>query len=74
MIDEGCPAREGGRHESGAERTLTRCPASVFFNVRDVEVCARSAPKAVAPTGYRIEFTADLDQMHLLDPESDQVV
>jgi multiple sugar transport system ATP-binding protein len=46
----------------------------VFFNVRDLEVCARSTPKAVAPTGHRMEFTADLNQMHLLDPESGQVV
>jgi multiple sugar transport system ATP-binding protein len=46
----------------------------VFINVRDVEVCARSAPKAVAAVGQRMEFTADMNHMHLLDPVTDRVV
>ncbi len=46
----------------------------VFFSVRGNEICARAAPKAVAPVGQRMEFTADMSQMHLLDPESDRVV
>ncbi len=46
----------------------------VFFTVRGAEICARAAPKAVTPVGQRMEFTADMSQMHLLDPESDRVV
>ena len=65
---------QGDCGSDGEVREPMGMDTMVFFNVRGVEVCARSAPKAVAPTGHRMEFTADLNQMHLLDPGSGQVV
>ena len=46
----------------------------VFINIRGEEVCARVAPKAVGKTGERMEFTADMNNMHLIDPSTDRVV
>ena len=46
----------------------------VFININGQEVCARSSPRAVAPVGSQMEFTVQLNQMHLVDPVSDRVI
>ena len=46
----------------------------VFITLNGQEVCARSSPRAVAPVGSQMEFTVQLNQMHLVDPDSDRVV
>lgn len=46
----------------------------VFFNIGDVEVCARAAPKSVSGVGQAMPFTIDKSQMHLIDPADRRVV
>ena len=46
----------------------------VFITLNGQEVCARSSPRAVAPVGSQMEFTVQLNQMHLVDPDSDRVI
>jgi multiple sugar transport system ATP-binding protein len=46
----------------------------VFFNLNQVDVCARSAPRAVRAVGAQMEFTIDMNHMHLIDPATDKVV
>ena len=46
----------------------------VFITLNGQEVCARSSPRAVAPVGSQMEFTVQLNQMHLVDPDSERVI
>ncbi|MGB1006513.1 MAG: ABC transporter ATP-binding protein [Thalassobaculaceae bacterium] len=46
----------------------------VFFNIGAVEVSARVAPAAAGDAGQRMPLMADLRHMHLIDPESDDVL
>ena len=46
----------------------------VFININGEDICARSAPKAVAPMGEQMEFSIDMSRMHLIDPSNDKVV
>ena len=46
----------------------------VFINIEGLEVCARSAPKAVSDVGQNMAFTIDMNNMHLIDPGSDKVI
>jgi len=46
----------------------------VFFELNGQDVCARSAPEAVADVGQLMDFSIDMDRMHLIDPTTDKVV
>jgi multiple sugar transport system ATP-binding protein len=46
----------------------------VFLSLNGKEICARSEPKAARDVGQTMDFTIDMSHMHLLDPETDQVV
>jgi multiple sugar transport system ATP-binding protein len=74
---------EKRHHTSNAQRDFTSkvevlepmgVDTMVFFNVKDVEVCARSAPRAVSAVNQDMAFTIDMNNMHLIDPQSNKVV
>jgi multiple sugar transport system ATP-binding protein len=46
----------------------------VYFIVEGIEVCARVAPSAAGNAGETMPLAADLNQMHLIDPRTDQVL
>jgi multiple sugar transport system ATP-binding protein len=46
----------------------------VYFIVDGVEVCARVAPEAAGNAGEDMQLIADLNQMHLIDPRTEQVI
>ena len=46
----------------------------VFIEIDGTEVTARAAPNAVSPVGDVMNFTVDMNNMHLIDPETDLVV
>jgi multiple sugar transport system ATP-binding protein len=46
----------------------------VFFNMNSEDVCARSVPHSVMDPGHRMEFTVDMNRMHLIDPETGRVI
>jgi multiple sugar transport system ATP-binding protein len=46
----------------------------VYFLVDGVEVCARVAPEAARDAGERMRLVADLRQMHLIDPTTEEVL
>ena len=46
----------------------------VYFIVDGIEVCARVEPTAAGNPGERMRLIADLNNMHLIDPRTDQVV
>ena len=46
----------------------------VFIEINGHEVCARSAPIAVSAVGACMEFTVQMNQMHLVDPDTDLVI
>jgi len=46
----------------------------VYFIVDGVEICARVAPQAAGKAGEIMPLVADLNQMHLIDPRTDQVL
>ena len=47
----------------------------VYFALgRNEEVCARVSPAAAVPAGETMRFAVDMDQMHLIDPATGQVV
>jgi multiple sugar transport system ATP-binding protein len=46
----------------------------VFFTIEGQEICARVAPNNVPNAGQPMRLVADLDQMHLIDPESENVL
>ena len=46
----------------------------VYFIVDGVEVCARVNPAAAGRAGETMMLVADLNQMHLIDPRTEQVI
>jgi multiple sugar transport system ATP-binding protein len=42
----------------------------VFFNIEGTEVCARVEPTSVPSPGKSMELHANLNQMHLIDPDT----
>jgi multiple sugar transport system ATP-binding protein len=46
----------------------------VYFLVGGVEVCGRVNPAAAGNAGEKMPLCADLNQMHLIDPQTDQVL
>jgi multiple sugar transport system ATP-binding protein len=46
----------------------------VHFRVNGTDVCGRVSPAAHAESGRTIKLMADLDQMHLIDSNSGQVL
>ncbi len=46
----------------------------VFIEINGREVCGRATPRSVAGEGARMRFTAHMDHMHLIDPDTDLVV
>ncbi len=45
-----------------------------FLELNGEEVCARSSPDAVRPVGEKMAFTIDMARMHLIDPQTEDVV
>jgi multiple sugar transport system ATP-binding protein len=46
----------------------------VYFVVEGVEVCGRVDPAAAGNVGETMPLAADLNQMHLIDPRTEQVI
>jgi len=46
----------------------------VFFELNNQEVCARCAPEEVADVAQQMDFSIDMDRMHLIDMDTDKVV
>jgi multiple sugar transport system ATP-binding protein len=46
----------------------------VYFIVDGAEVCARVTPEAAGGAGETMQLIADLNQMHLIDPRTEQVI
>ncbi len=46
----------------------------VFIDIEGTEVCARSTPREAGNVGERMGFTVDMNNMHLIDPDSSVVV
>ncbi|MGH7063828.1 MAG: ABC transporter ATP-binding protein [Stellaceae bacterium] len=46
----------------------------VYFIVDGVEICARVNPAAAGNVGESMPLLADLNQMHLIDPRTDEVI
>jgi len=46
----------------------------VFFQIKGTEVCARVDPSCEARPGASVRLSADLGKMHLIDPQTDQVL
>lgn len=46
----------------------------VFLNINGVDICARAVPNTVSEVGKKMDFTIQMDNMHLIDPSNDKVV
>jgi multiple sugar transport system ATP-binding protein len=46
----------------------------VYFLVGGIEVCGRVAPTAAGNAGEKMPLVADLNHMHLIDPQTDLVL
>jgi multiple sugar transport system ATP-binding protein len=46
----------------------------VYFLVDGTEVCGRVNPAAAGTVGEPMRLVADLNQMHLIDPHTEEVV
>jgi len=46
----------------------------VFFHINEVELCGRVSPTAGAREGALLRLCASLDNMHLIDEASGQVI
>lgn len=46
----------------------------VFIDINQADVCVRANPKEVRPVGQAMEFTVEMERMHLIDPSTDKVV
>ncbi len=46
----------------------------VYFIVDGIEVCGRVDPAAAGNVGEMMPLVADLNQMHLIDPRTEQVI
>jgi multiple sugar transport system ATP-binding protein len=71
------PHREGAQQDFTAEVVVLEpmgMDTMVFFNIGETEVVARARPRSVSQVGQNMEFTADMDHMHLIDPSTDHIV
>jgi multiple sugar transport system ATP-binding protein len=46
----------------------------VYFRLDGAEVCGRVEPSSASPPGQAMRLSADLNQMHLIDPQTDLVL
>jgi multiple sugar transport system ATP-binding protein len=46
----------------------------VYFRLDGAEVCGRVEPGSVTAAGQPMRLSADLNQMHLIDPQTDLVL
>jgi multiple sugar transport system ATP-binding protein len=46
----------------------------VFFRIKGIDVCARVSPSAGAREGVRMKLAASLDNMHLIDDATGDVL
>ncbi len=46
----------------------------VFFDLGPTEICSRAEPKSVSGVGNSMNFTVDKSQIHLIDPQTAQVI
>ena len=46
----------------------------VYFIVDGIEVCGRVDPAAAGNAGEPMSLIADLNKMHLIDPQTEQVI
>ena len=46
----------------------------VYFKLDGIEVCGRVEPSSVSAAGQPMRLSADLNQMHLIDPQTDLVL
>ena len=69
--------REGAQQDFSADVVVLEpmgMDTMVFFNLGETEVVARARPRAVSQVGQSMDFTADMGHMHLIDPESENVI
>ena len=73
--------RRAGAHENQIEMIATvevlepmGMDTMVFLTVNGTEVCARSSPGAVKNVGEPMDFSIDMNSMHLIDLTDDRVV
>ena len=63
------------RHRQGTTDHDDRLTETlVFFRINEVELCGRVSPTAGAREGARLRLCASLDNMHLIDEASGQVI
>jgi hypothetical protein len=60
--------------ERGATMALAFDPAQLHFFVNGTPVCARVDPATHAVPGEVLPLSADLNHMHLIEPETGRVV
>ncbi len=46
----------------------------VFFSIGDAELCARVEPHSARDVGQKMTLTANMNNMHLIEPESGKVI
>jgi multiple sugar transport system ATP-binding protein len=46
----------------------------VYFDINETQVCGRVSPKAGAQVGDNVRLLADMNNMHLIDDESGNVL
>jgi multiple sugar transport system ATP-binding protein len=76
-IMEQRPHLEPNQHPFEVELEVTEpmgMETLVYFLVRGTEVCGRVNPNSGARDGARMKLVADLNNMHLIDDESDKVL
>ena len=71
----------GAEQQQGRDFTVTLdvvepmgMETMVFFTIQATEICARVAPECAAGPGQPMRLHANLDQMHLIDPATEQVL
>ena len=70
-------ANGGGRQDIDAEVQVLEpmgIDTMVFINIGAIEICARVEPKSVGQVGQSMGFTINMDNMHLIDPATEQVI
>ena len=68
---------EAAQHDFEEEVVVlepTGMDTMVFMKLNEVDVCARSVPRAAGEVGKSMGFTINMDHMHLVDPGTDRVV
>jgi len=76
-IFEERPNPELGQHKFETPIDVTEqmgMDTLIYFDVNQTQVCGRVSPKAGALAGGSMRLLADMNNMHLIDDESDQVL